>query len=226
MTCSVLRTRTTLFAASLFSMSRGTVRPIGQPRRRVAHLRRRSRQHALLAARPDQRRQLQQARGRLALQDRQPRPAAGVQSRVDAADGQGRALLDRRHRAARSSRSTPRPASCSGCTARTKGARGAAAPRQLSGRGLAYWTDGTRGAHPLRHARLPAGRARREDRHAASPAFGTNGVVDLKLDDDQDDRSRDRARSACTRRRSSRKNVVIVGAAHRVRRRPDEQDAT
>ena len=47
-----------------------------------------------------------------------------------------------------------------------EGARGAAAPRQLSGRGLAYWTDGTRGADPLRHARVSAGRARREDRSA------------------------------------------------------------
>ena len=38
---------------------------------------------------------------------------------------------------ARWSRSTPRPAKCSGCTASARGARGAAAPRQLSGRGLA-----------------------------------------------------------------------------------------
>ena len=52
-----------------------------------------------------------------------------------------------------------------------EGARGDAAPRQLSGRGLAYWTDGTRGANPLRHARLPPDRARREDRRACS-GFG------------------------------------------------------
>ena len=50
-----------------------------------------------------------------------------------------------------------------------EGPRGAAAPRQLSGRGLAYWTDGTRRrAHPLRHARLSPDRARREDRAADS----------------------------------------------------------
>ena len=49
-----------------------------------------------------------------------------------------------------------------------EGARAAASPRQLSGRGVAYWTDGTRRAHPLRHDRLSAGRARCEDRRAHS----------------------------------------------------------
>ena len=51
-----------------------------------------------------------------------------------------------------------------------EGKRGEAAPRQLSGRGLAYWTDGKEDTHPLRHARLPADRARREDRHPRRPA--------------------------------------------------------
>ena len=51
-----------------------------------------------------------------------------------------------------------------------EGARGAAAPRQLSGRGLAYWTDGAGRAHPLRHARLSPHRAERQDRRAASVA--------------------------------------------------------
>ena len=37
-----------------------------------------------------------------------------------------------------------------------EGARGAAAPRQLSGRGVSYWTDGQRGADSLRHAGLSA----------------------------------------------------------------------
>ena len=49
-----------------------------------------------------------------------------------------------------------------------EGERGAAAPRQLSGRGLAYWTDGKAGAHPLRHSRLPADRAGCENRRAIS----------------------------------------------------------
>ena len=51
-----------------------------------------------------------------------------------------------------------------------EGARGAAAPRQLSGRGLAVLDRRPRGADPLRHARLSAGRARREDRRCRSPA--------------------------------------------------------
>ena len=45
-------------------------------------------------------------------------------------------------------------------------------------------------------------------------AFGKNGIVDLKLNDDQDDGSRSPARSACTRRRSIANDVIVVGAAH------------
>ena len=53
-----------------------------------------------------------------------------------------------------------------------EGKRGESAPRQLSGRGLAYWPGtGTAGrAHRLRDARLPDGRARREDRRSRPPA--------------------------------------------------------
>ena len=66
--------------AALALSHAGLLRPIGRQERRVADLRRRPRAHALRAARPDQRRQLQQARGRVAVQDRQPRAAAGVQA--------------------------------------------------------------------------------------------------------------------------------------------------
>ena len=65
-----------------------------------------------------------------------------------------------------------------------EGARGDAAPRQLSGRGLAYWTDGT-------SARIlyvtPGYRLIALDAKTGYPVarFGKNGVVDLKLDDDQ-----------------------------------------
>ena len=45
-----------------------------------------------------------------------------------------------------------------------EGARGTAAPRQLSGRGLAYWTDGSRRANLIRDARLPAGGSECQDR--------------------------------------------------------------
>jgi quinoprotein glucose dehydrogenase len=66
-----------------------------------------------------------------------------------------------------------------------EGARGAAAPRQLSGRGLAYWSDG-------KEERIlyitPGYRLICLDAKTGSlvPSFGTDGVVDLKLDDDQD----------------------------------------
>ena len=65
-----------------------------------------------------------------------------------------------------------------------EGARGSAAPRQLSGRGLAYWTDG-------REERIlyvtPGYRMVALNAKTGLPiaGFGQNGVVDLKLDDDQ-----------------------------------------
>ncbi len=61
-----------------------------------------------------------------------------------------------------------------------EGPRGAAAPRQLSGRGLAYWTDG-RGDQRILYVtpgyRLLALNAKTGQ---PIPSFGTNGVVDLK----------------------------------------------
>ena len=65
-----------------------------------------------------------------------------------------------------------------------EGARGAAAPRQLSGRGLAYWTDGheERVLYVTPGYRLIALNAKTG---AVVPSFGKNGVVDLKLDGDQ-----------------------------------------
>ena len=65
-----------------------------------------------------------------------------------------------------------------------EGARGAAAPRQLSGRGLAYWSDGKqqRILYVTPGYRLIALDAKTG---GAIPTFGKNGAVDLKLDDDQ-----------------------------------------
>jgi quinoprotein glucose dehydrogenase len=65
-----------------------------------------------------------------------------------------------------------------------EGARGDAAPRKLSGRGLAYWTNG-------REERIlyvtPGYRLIALDAKTGLmvPSFGKAGVVDLKLDDDQ-----------------------------------------
>ncbi len=66
-----------------------------------------------------------------------------------------------------------------------EGARGASAPRQLSGRGLAYWADGAeeRILYVTPGYRLVALDARTG--HPV-PGFGRNGSVDLKLEFDQD----------------------------------------
>ncbi|MGD0965743.1 MAG: PQQ-binding-like beta-propeller repeat protein [Candidatus Acidiferrales bacterium] len=65
-----------------------------------------------------------------------------------------------------------------------EGTRGDNAPRDLSGRGLAYWTDGKqeRILYVTPGYRLIALDAKTGN-HIAS--FGENGVVDLKLNDDQ-----------------------------------------
>ena len=66
-----------------------------------------------------------------------------------------------------------------------EGQRGVNAPRQLSGRGLAYWTDG-------RQERIyyvtPGYRLIALDAKTGGPvpAFGTSGEVDLKMNDDQE----------------------------------------
>ncbi|MGE3404425.1 MAG: PQQ-binding-like beta-propeller repeat protein, partial [Vicinamibacterales bacterium] len=67
-----------------------------------------------------------------------------------------------------------------------EGARGESAPRQLSGRGLAYWTDG-RGDERVLYV-TPGYRLVALDARTGIPiqGFGTDGVVDLKLDNDQD----------------------------------------
>jgi glucose dehydrogenase len=90
-------------------------------------------------------------------------------------------------------------------------ARGNAAPRQLSGRGLAYWSDG-------REERIlyvtPGYRMIALDAKTGSPipSFGKNGVVDLKLDDDQE-MDLINAEIGLHATPVVAKDVVIVGAA-------------
>ena len=94
-----------------------------------------------------------------------------------------------------------------------EGARGAAAPRQLSGRGLAYWTDGTeeRILYVTPGYRLIALNAKTG---ARVPGFGVDGIVDLKLDDDQEmDLTTGEVGLHATP--AVARNTVIVGAAHR-----------
>src|SRR5256885_543151 len=66
-----------------------------------------------------------------------------------------------------------------------EGKRGGSAPRQLSGRGLAYWSDGReeRIFYVTPGFRLICLEAKTGVR---IPSFGENGLVDLKLNDDQD----------------------------------------
>jgi quinoprotein glucose dehydrogenase len=94
-----------------------------------------------------------------------------------------------------------------------EGARGAAAPRQLSGRGLSYWTDG-------KEERIlyvtPGYQLIALDAKIGRPvqAFGVNGIVDLKQQLDQvvDPMSREIGLHSTP---IVAGNIVIVGAAHR-----------
>jgi quinoprotein glucose dehydrogenase len=94
-----------------------------------------------------------------------------------------------------------------------EGARGSNAPRQLSGRGLAYWSDG-------REERIfyvtPGYRLIALNAKTGTPVagFGQNGVVDLKLDDDQEiDLETGEVGLHATPVVAG--DTVIVGAAHR-----------
>ncbi len=94
-----------------------------------------------------------------------------------------------------------------------EGARGNNAPRQLSGRGLAYWTDGRqeRILYVTPGYRLIALDAKTGER---VPSFGQDGVVDLKLNDDQQiDLETGEVGLHATPVVAG--DTVIVGAAHR-----------
>jgi quinoprotein glucose dehydrogenase len=94
-----------------------------------------------------------------------------------------------------------------------EGTRGTNAPRQLSGRGLAYWSDerDERILYVTPGYRLIALNAKTG---IPVPSFGRNGVVDLKLDDDQIiDLETGEVGLHATPVVAG--DVVIVGAAHR-----------
>ena len=98
-----------------------------------------------------------------------------------------------------------------------EGARGTNAPRQLSGRGLAYWTDGRPGSNDERILYVTQGYrliALNAKTGVPVPGFGSNGVVDLKLNDDQViDLETGEVGLHATPVVAG--DVVIVGAAHR-----------
>ncbi|HUE88274.1 MAG TPA: pyrroloquinoline quinone-dependent dehydrogenase [Vicinamibacterales bacterium] len=93
-----------------------------------------------------------------------------------------------------------------------EGKRGEVAPRQLSGRGLAYWSDGkeARIIYVTPGYQMVALDARTGHR---VPTFGENGIVDLKRDNDQqiDDLSGEIGLHAAP---IIAKNTVVIGAAH------------
>jgi quinoprotein glucose dehydrogenase len=93
-----------------------------------------------------------------------------------------------------------------------EGERGAAAPRQLSGRGLAYWTDGKeeRILYVTPGYQLIALDAKTGSR---IQGFGTGGIVDLKqnLDQEVDPVTGEIGLHAAP---VVAKDVIIIGAAH------------
>ncbi|MBM3770075.1 MAG: pyrroloquinoline quinone-dependent dehydrogenase [Acidimicrobiia bacterium] len=94
-----------------------------------------------------------------------------------------------------------------------EGKRGEAAPRQLSGRGLAYWTDG-KGDERILYVtpgyQMIALNAKNGYR---IPTFGKDGIVDLKLEDDQ---NMDLITGEVGLHAAPvvSKNVIVIGAAH------------
>ena len=94
-----------------------------------------------------------------------------------------------------------------------EGTRATQSPRQLSGRGLAYWTDGReeRILYVTTGYRLVALDAKTGN---PVPTFGEGGIVDLKLNDDQEiDLINGEVGLHATPVVAG--DVVIVGAAHR-----------
>ena len=93
-----------------------------------------------------------------------------------------------------------------------EGKRGEAAPRQLSGRGLSYWTDGRdeRIIYVTPGYQMVALDAKTGNKVAG---FGKNGIVDLKQDIDQpvDLETGDIGLHATP---IIAKDVIVVGAAH------------
>ena len=93
-----------------------------------------------------------------------------------------------------------------------EGARAANSPRQFSGRGVGYWTDGTN----ERIITVTIGyRMFSLDAKTGlpDPTFGINGVVDLKLEDDQD-LDLVKADIGLHSAPTIARDVIIIGAAH------------
>lgn len=93
-----------------------------------------------------------------------------------------------------------------------EGKRGEAAPRRLSGRGIAYWTDGrdSRIVYVTPGYQMIALDARTGQR---VPGFGKNGVVDLKLENDQEV-DLETGEIGLHAAPIIARDVIVIGAAH------------
>ena len=167
----------------------------------------------LRTARSNQRRQLQPARGRLAVQDRQPRTSPRLQPAGQPADDQRPAVLHRRI-APRRRVGRCRNGELLWVHRIEEGARADNASRRLSGRGVGYWTDG-KGDERIFYVSIGY-QLVGLDAKTGLPLkdFGVNGVVDLKKDNDQ---QLDLVESDVGWNGAPvvARNVVIVGASHR-----------
>jgi quinoprotein glucose dehydrogenase len=98
-----------------------------------------------------------------------------------------------------------------------EGVRGANAPRQLSGRGLAYWAGTPPGGDDARILYVTPGYrliALNAKTGALVAGFGVNGIVDLKKDDDQE-MDLVTGEIGLHSTPTVARNVVIIGAAHK-----------
>jgi quinoprotein glucose dehydrogenase len=95
-----------------------------------------------------------------------------------------------------------------------EGKRGEAAPRQLSGRGLSYWSDGKeeRIIYVTAGYQMIALDAKTGQRIAN---FGTGGIVDLKLGLDQEGLDLTTAEIGLHAAPIISKDIIVIGAAHR-----------
>ena len=95
-----------------------------------------------------------------------------------------------------------------------EGKRGEAAPRQLSGRGLSYWSDGKeeRVIYVTPGYQMVALDAKTGQR---VKGFGTDGIVDLKTGLDQEGLDLTTAEIGLHSAPIIAKDVIVIGAAHR-----------
>ncbi|HEU0096194.1 MAG TPA: PQQ-binding-like beta-propeller repeat protein, partial [Rhizomicrobium sp.] len=103
-----------------------------------------------------------------------------------------------------------------------EGARAADSPRQYSGRGVGYWTDGTN--ERIIYVTIGYQMISLDAKTGLmDPAFGEGGMVDLKLNDDQqlDLTTADIGLHSAP---TIAKNVVIIGAAHTAGNTPQVKD--